>query len=115
MKFGKANKVFIPSTSPDYFSGFPGYFMTNRESNPQLKENEEKLDVYGPSSIGNFLCETRLFMGPSSQLNVHIYGDKVQNERNYSFRKMPRGQRHYKYGNKMVDEDLKIDILQNFR
>ena len=32
LKFGKVKVVFVPSLNPDHFGGFPGFFLSSRES-----------------------------------------------------------------------------------
>ncbi len=36
LKFGKVKVVFVPSTNPDHFGGFPGFFLSSRESKNEL-------------------------------------------------------------------------------
>ena len=112
MKFSKTSHVFIPSITPDYFAGFPGFFMTKREFTESLGENSEKLNVYGPSQLGDILTEGKYFIGPSSQIKTHIYG---QPKRHSLYQRVPRGYREFNYTKEMNNKDLHIKILQNFR
>jgi ribonuclease BN (tRNA processing enzyme) len=47
LKFGKVKVVFVPSLHPDHFGGFPGFFLSSRES---------KNDTEGESKRTLLIC-----------------------------------------------------------
>jgi hypothetical protein len=114
LKLGKVRNVFIPETASDHFGGFPGFYNSRWEFNPELKANDEKMSVYGPSDFDTLITETRYFMGHFSQLKIHKYGNEDY-DYDSQFVKRARGIRHVKTTDFMQNEELKVDIFQNFR
>ena len=53
MKFTKTKHVFLPSLKPDYFSGFPGFYLSSREAMADHKAKLElnKIEVIGPKGL----------------------------------------------------------------
>ena len=53
MRFGKVQYIFLPSLKPDYFAGFPGFYLSARESMSEQNAESEpyKIVVVGPQGL----------------------------------------------------------------
>jgi len=65
MKFGKIKHVFLPSLHPDYFAGFPGFFLSAREAmNAHADEKSDfGLMVVGPENVRDKMSLSTSFTG----------------------------------------------------
>ena len=72
LKFGKVKVVFVPSTNPDHFGGFPGFFLSSRESKNEVDAGAKtKTLLVAPFGTIKLLEKSVSFMGEYCQdLNV---------------------------------------------
>jgi ribonuclease BN (tRNA processing enzyme) len=50
MKFGKVRYVFLSSLHPDYYGGFPGFYLSAREAQ-SVDLSNMRVSVFGPKLI----------------------------------------------------------------
>ena len=65
MRFGKVKHIFLPSLKPDYFAGFPGFYLSARES---MADHRGELDMYkivvvGPQGLKQAVQRAIPFIG----------------------------------------------------
>lgn len=65
LKFGKVKIVFVPSLDPDHFAGFPGFFLSSRESRTESDAPYTKIRtiLIGPKHTKELLESSVCFMG----------------------------------------------------
>jgi ribonuclease BN (tRNA processing enzyme) len=70
MSFKRVRQVFIPSTRPDHFAGFPGFYMSAREGlGGQIEQlNEFKFKLIGPQGMDDLFKLTGSFLGDISSM-----------------------------------------------
>ena len=54
MRFNKVRYVFLSGVHPDYYAGFPGFYLSSREANAADFSNF-KLGVFGPTGFKDLL------------------------------------------------------------
>lgn len=62
MRFRSVRQVFISMLHPDYFGGFPGFYLSSREVTGTELENF-KLNVAAPEGIKEALHSATSFIG----------------------------------------------------
>lgn len=72
MKFNKVKNVFISHLHPDYFGGFPGFYLSSREASSVDLMNF-KISVYGPVGIGKAIYAGRPFIGSLVHMDTIEY------------------------------------------
>ncbi len=72
MKFGKVRYVFLSSIHSDYYSGFPGFYLSSREATNDLALF--KIGVFGPKSLKQTLLNSISFIGGLRNIEVFEYG-----------------------------------------
>ena len=65
MRFGKVQYIFLPSLKPDYFAGFPGFYLSARESQsePTAEQSAYKIVVVGPQGLKQAIQRAIPFVG----------------------------------------------------
>ena len=67
LSFHKAKYVFISNLKPNYFAGFPGFYMSARESlaggDPHNGGQQLFMTLLGPKGIKELLLTSFCFMG----------------------------------------------------
>lgn len=62
---------------PDYFAGFPGFYLSSREQgNKQL--DTFKVSVYGPKGIDDIIKKGRSFLGAMKYLDRYEIVDDAK-------------------------------------
>jgi hypothetical protein len=67
MKFNKVRYVFASQINPDYFGGFPGFYLSSRESMGTELKNF-KIGIFGPEGLKEALINATTFMGSMKHL-----------------------------------------------
>lgn len=112
-KFSNQDEVLrLESGVYDHMGGIPGFFLTNREFNPQLKQNAEIVNFFGPTGFTEVMQEAKYFIGPMNQMKIYEYGDPKTHQ-NHGFIKVKSGLRNINFTEGLKDEDIKIDVIQN--
>ena len=114
VKLVKVDTVFIPSNNWDYMWGFPGLFMTAKDSIHDVNLSDFKINVHGPSNFNDVLREARYFMNRLSYIGVHQYGVKSQNDNKNRYEAKPNGMRYWTTTDYMESDELNVDVIQNF-
>jgi ribonuclease BN (tRNA processing enzyme) len=82
MKFGKVRYVFLSSLHPDYYGGFPGFYLSAREAQSADLSNM-RVSVFGPKLIRKLIQQGYSFYSNVNQLEIFDYGLMAGNNREY--------------------------------
>ena len=63
LKFQKVKVVFVPSIQPDHFGGFPGFFLSSRESKNDSELDFQRTILICPKNTAKLLEKSISFMG----------------------------------------------------
>ena len=91
MKFKSVKTVFLPSMRPDHFMGFPGFYMSARESNADQQQLDSfSMAVVGPPNMPEVLSHSGSFMGDLSKtVQLNIWPKKDEIHPNSAFKYAP--------------------------
>mmetsp|Transcript_23024 Transcript_23024/g.35607 ORF Transcript_23024/g.35607 Transcript_23024/m.35607 type:complete len:100 (+) Transcript_23024:145-444(+) len=85
----KSKNAFFSSLSADYFGGFPGYYLSSRESMSSVEQaasggpKQFYISVYGPSGLKERLLTSTPFMGRMRYLRAVEYSlEEAKKEKN---------------------------------
>lgn len=74
MKFNKVRYVFLSSIHPDYYAGFPGFYLSSREA-MQAELQNFKIGVMAPKgTVKDLVMQGQSFLGGISLMEVFEYG-----------------------------------------
>jgi ribonuclease BN (tRNA processing enzyme) len=77
MKFKNVRYVFLSSLHPDYYGGFPGFYLSSREAMGG-DFSTFKMGVVGPPLLKKMLHKARAFTGSLNLMEIYEYGKMDQ-------------------------------------
>ena len=83
LQFKRVRYVFLSQTHPDYFGGFPGFYLSTRESLGINLQNF-KLSVYVPEGLRQALYAATPFIGSLNFIDFEEYHSPRQIQENDS-------------------------------
>lgn len=73
MKFNKVKVIFLSNVHPDYFAGFPGFFLSAKESAGMELKNY-RLGIMGPKGLQELISMGKMFYAGLQNLSIFEYG-----------------------------------------
>ncbi|CDW79345.1 zinc phosphodiesterase elac [Stylonychia lemnae] len=76
VKFKGVRYVFLSGIQADYYGGFPGFYLSSRESSSGTIADLQafKIGVIGPAKIKEFITQGRCFYGGLNFIEIFQYG-----------------------------------------
>lgn len=87
MRFKSVRYVFLSSVHPDYYGGFPGFYLSSREAAYGASDLQNfRIGVLGPKLLLDMLKQGRSFIGPLNFMEVYDYEqmDRYVTEKYYN-------------------------------
>ncbi len=77
MKFNKVKNIFISNMHPDFFGGFPGFYLSSREATVVELKNF-RISVHGPVGLRKAVYAGRPFIGTLTHLETVEFKSQLE-------------------------------------
>jgi ribonuclease BN (tRNA processing enzyme) len=74
MKFQKVRYVFLSNLHPDFYGGFPGFYLSAREGFGGADLKDFRIGVFGPKHLRKLIKNGKYFYSGYQSLDVYEYG-----------------------------------------